>query len=300
MNSFKKSLYNLAARSNVVFIILAFFIITSCNNSSKYPGYTESRDGIYFKLLAIGEDNKKAEIGDYITVDIAYKTLNDSVFFSGRRKFQIIKSQYPGSIDECFIMIAQGEKSSFILSSQNFFLKTLQTKLPSFLKPGSDMKVEINMLEIQTQEQYEHEKQAFLAWIDDFNDYEKEILRQYISREKMDAKPTKSGLYYLKIKPGNGHKVNKGDTVVVDYEGKFLNGKFFDSTKKRHEPFQFVYGTEWQVVKGLDETIGMMEEGETALVILPSELAFGREGSSTGIIPPFTSLIFEVELKKIN
>ena len=88
--------------------------------------------------------------------------------------------------------------------------------------------------------------------------------------------------------------------MTVNYEGRFLNGKFFDSTVRRKQPFQFVYGTEWQVVEGLEEAIGMMKEGEKSLFILPSNLAFGTEGSSTGIVPPFTSLIFEVELLAIN
>jgi len=53
------------------------------------------------------------------------------------------------------------------------------------------------------------------------------------------------------------------------------------------------------VVKGLEEAIGLMKEGEKSLVILPSEQAFGSEGSSTGMIPPFTSLIFEVEILEV-
>ena len=113
-------------------------------------------------------------------------------------------------------------------------------------------------------------------------------------------KPTGSGLYHLKLREGTGKRIEKGDTVTVNYEGRFLNGKFFDSTIRRNQPFQFVYGTEWQVVKGLEEAIGMMHEGEKSLFILPSDLAFGTEGSSTGIIPPFTSLIFEVEILKVN
>jgi FKBP-type peptidyl-prolyl cis-trans isomerase len=287
-------------KHKVYIIALIILLSVSCRYFSKYPGYSKTWSGIYYKLLAIGEDQHKANIGDYVTVDIVYKTLKDSIFFSGRRKFQIIKSGYKGSIDECFTMLALNEKASFIISAENFFSKTLQTVLPSFLAMESDMKVEITMIEIQTQEQYEREKQAFLAWVEDFGDYEKEILRQFLNQEKMNVKPTANGLYYIRLHAGNGRKVAKGDTIVVDYEGRFLNGKFFDSTKKRNESFQFVYGTEWQVVKGLEEAIGMMEEGEKALVILPSELAFGKEGSSTGIIPPFTSLIFEVELIKIN
>jgi len=61
-----------------------------------------------------------------------------------------------------------------------------------------------------------------------------------------------------------------------------------------------VYGTEWQVIKGLEEAIGLMREGEKSLFILPSELGFGNQGSSSQVIPPFTSLIFEVEILKVS
>lgn len=283
-------------------LLFAFIAISaiSCSYFSKYPGYSKTWSGIYYKLLAFGEDDIKAVVGDYITIDIKYKTLNDSVFFNGRRKFQVTKPEFDGSIDECFTLLSKNDKAEFIIKAKDFFIKTLQAKLPAFLSEQSDMKVEIAMLDIQTETQYENEKKAFLNWINDFGDYEKEVLLQYMKEQKISIQPTASGLYYLKLKAGNGKKVSKGDTLIVDYEGKFLDGKFFDSTKKRHESFQFVYGTEWQVVKGLEEAFGLMEEGEKALVILPSDLAFGQEGSSTGIVPPFTSLIFEIELKKVN
>jgi FKBP-type peptidyl-prolyl cis-trans isomerase len=284
----------------IIFALIVASALYSCDRLSKYPGYSKTWSGIYYKLLTIGEDNAKAQPGDYVTFDISYKTIKDSLFFSGRRKFQVTKPEYEGSVDECFTMLAKGEKAEFIISASNFFKKTLQNNLPSFLKPEVDMKIIINMVDIQSSKQYENEKKAFLRWIEDFGDYEKEILSQYMQEQKLSISPVGSGLYYIKVKKGDGRKVAKGDTVTVDYEGRFLDGKFFDSTVKRHESFQFVYGTEWQVVKGLEEAIGMMEEGEKAIVILPSELAFGETGSSTGIIPPFTSLVFELELIKIN
>ena len=64
--------------------------------------------------------------------------------------------------------------------------------------------------------------------------------------------------------------------------------------------FQFVYGQKWQVIPGLEEAIGMMYPGERALFIIPSNLAFGQGGSSTGIVPAFTSVIFEVEIVEVN
>ena len=236
-------------------IILFISLLTSCSYFSKYPGYTRTWSGIYYKLLSIGDDKNKAKQGDYITVDITYKTLKDSVFFSGRRKFQVTVPEFNGSIDECFSMLSRGEKADFIINSGSFFTKTLQIKQPSFLKQEDGMIIEINMVEIQSSKDYENEKKAFLKWIEDFGDYEKEILSQYLLEQKLSIRPTVSGMYYIKVKEGHGRKVVKGDTIIVDYEGRFLNGKFFDSTVKRHESFQFVYGTEWQVVKGLEEVL---------------------------------------------
>ena len=284
----------------IVIPLILVLLFTACNFSSKHPGYSKTWSGIYYKLLTLGETDRKAIEGDYITIDISYKTLKDSVFFTGHRKLQLTKPDFEGSIDECFTMLNKNEKGEFIIGTNDFFARTLQSPIPSFLKKDKEMKVEIQMLDIQTTKDYENQKKAFLKWIEDFGDYEKEILSQYINEKKIAIPPTPSGIYYLKMKAGDGRKVKLGDTLVIDYEGRFLDGKFFDSTIKRNEPFYYVYGSEWQLIKGLEEVVGKMEEGEKAIAILPSELAFGNTGSTTGIVPPFTSLIFEIEIKKIN
>jgi FKBP-type peptidyl-prolyl cis-trans isomerase FkpA len=281
-------------------LLVAFLLfVAGCNTTNEFPGYKKTTTGIYFQLLQLG-DERKPSPGDFITVDVIYKTMQDSVFFSGRRKIQLRKPSYKGSIDECFMMMQTGEKAEFIIDAEPFFINTLHSSLPSFIKPDSKMKVRIHMLDLQTKQDYEHEKQAFLKWIDDLSSFEKEVLKQFVHNEHVDIQPTESGLYKLQIKKGKGKKVAIGDTVIVHYEGRFLDGKFFDSTKQRNEAFGFVYGTEWQVVEGLEEAIGSMREGEKSLFIIPSELAFGRKGSSTGIVPPYTSVIFEVELLTVK
>ncbi len=281
-------------------ILITGIIVVSCKTSSEYPDYTKMSNGNYFKLLKIGDTDVKCKYGDFVTADITYKTLNDSVFFKGRRKFQIGKPAYSGSIDENLTMLGKEESASFIISAYQFFTFTLGTSVPSFLPDSGKMKIETEIIDIQTIEQYNREKEAFLKWTEDFGEYEKIVLRQYLEDSKMRIKPTNQGLYSLVLKQGNQKTVNVGDTIVVHYEGRFLNGKFFDSTKKRNEAFQFVYGQQWQVIKGMEEAIATMHEGERTLFILPSDFAFGDQGSSTGIVPPFTSLIFEVELISIN
>ncbi len=275
-------------------------MFVACHDRSRYPGFKHARHGIYYQLHKIGEDTEKPVAGDFVTVDLAYTTINDSVFFTGRRKFQITKPAYKGSIDECFMMLTEKESATFIIPANDFFNKTLQTALPGFLDENSPMKVTIDIIDIQTEEEYKKEKEAFVTWIQDFNDYEKVILKQFLEEKELPVKPILSGIYYINVREGKGKKIEPGDTITINYEGKFLNGKFFDSTIKRNQPFQFIYGTEWQVIKGLEEVLGIMREGEKSIVILPSDLAFGKTGSSTGIIPPFTSLIFEVEILKVN
>ncbi|MDP4209625.1 MAG: FKBP-type peptidyl-prolyl cis-trans isomerase [Bacteroidota bacterium] len=279
-------------------VVLGFS--TCGEKKSEYPGYTPHQNGFFYKLIKIGDEAPKCQYNDYVTVDINYKTIKDSLFFSGRRKFQISKPDFPGAIDECLTFLAKDDSASFIISASQFFKKTLSSNLPSFLKEGDKIKVDVSIIDIQTPKQYAKEKEAFLRWIDDFGEYEKTILKQYIDGAKIKSAPLASGMYHLVLKAGNERAVKVGDTVVVHYEGRFLNGKFFDSTRERHEAFQFVYGQQWQVIKGMEEAIGMMHEGEKALFIMPSELGFGTTGSSTGIIPPFTSLIFEVELESIK
>lgn len=283
---------------NNLLILLGLVFLASCTLFSKYPGYSKTKSGIYFKLHKIGEDVNPPVSTNFVTIDVNYSTMADSIFFSGHRTFQLTEPDFKGSVDECFLMLSAGDSASFIIDANNFFTKTLQTKLPKFIKKGDKLRVEIRLDEIRTQTQYEKDKEDFLKWIEDFGEYEKTVLRRFITDEKIDGEPMDNGMYFISLLEGTGKPVEMGDLVTVNYEGRFLNGKFFDSTTKRNQPFEFVYGSEMQVIHGMEDAIGRMREGEKALVILPSELAWGEKGSSTGIIPPFTSVIYEIELLK--
>ncbi len=281
-----------------LFIIL---FIASCSNESKlFPGYSVSNSGIHYRLITLGDSRVKPSPQDYITVSVAYRTLSDSIFFHGTRKFQLSESQFPGSIDECFLLMEQGDSATFYISADAFFSQTIETTLPQFIQPGSLMRVDINLLEIQTEKQYLQEKEAFLKWIEDFGEYEKVLLKQYLEGQPLAFEPTGSGMYYIPVQHGTGNIIAKGDTITLHFEGRFFNGKFFDSTRKRNEPFVFVYGQKWQVIPGLEEAIGMMRRSEKSLFIIPSSLAFGQGGSTTGIVPAFTSVIFEVEIVDVK
>ncbi len=101
-----------------------------------------------------------------------------------------------------------------------------------------------------------------------------------------------------KIVSGDGPSPKTGDTVTVHYTGWLADGKKFDSSVDRDEPFSFVLGT-GQVIRGWDEGVAAMKIGDKARLTIPGEKAYGGQGYP-GLIPPNATLIFEVELLEIS
>ena len=106
---------------------------------------------------------------------------------------------------------------------------------------------------------------------------------------------TKSGLQYEVLQEGTGKQPKATDTVRCHYEGRLLDGSIFDSSYKRNEPADF--GLQ-QVIAGWTEGVQLMSEGAKYRFYIPYMLAYG-EGGAGAMIPPFATLIFDVELIKV-
>ena len=109
---------------------------------------------------------------------------------------------------------------------------------------------------------------------------------------------TSSGLKYEDLKVGSGPAAKKGDIVEVHYTGWLKDGKKFDSSRDRGQPFRFVLG-QGQVIKGWDEGVVGMKVGGKRKLIIPPELGYGARGAGN-VIPPNAELTFEVELLGIE
>lgn len=116
------------------------------------------------------------------------------------------------------------------------------------------------------------------------------------NNKKVDGvKTTASGLQYFVVKAGAGPKPTADDTVMVNYKGRLLNGKQFDSNEGR-EPIELAVSG---VIPGWTEGLQLMNEGATYRFFIPYNLAYGERGAGQDIMP-YSTLIFEVELVKVK
>ena len=127
---------------------------------------------------------------------------------------------------------------------------------------------------------------------------EREAKKAELDKLAKGFEETASGLRYQIIQKGSGKKAEKGNTVSVHYKGQLADGTVFDSSYKRNAPLDFQVGV-GQVIAGWDEGICLLNVGDKARLVIPSDLGYGSAGAG-GVIPADATLVFDVELMDIK
>jgi len=127
-----------------------------------------------------------------------------------------------------------------------------------------------------------------------------EVEKNDFQVEEMESNNKENQGFKIEIlKEGTGEEAENGKDVTVHYVGALEDGTQFDSSIDRGEPFSFSLGV-GQVIKGWDLGVLGMKVGEKRRLIIPSEFAYGETGAGGGLIPPNATLIFEVELLRVD
>lgn len=275
-------------------------------------------NGVSYEIFT-KSPGEKIKMKDVITFNFVQKTGKDSVLFdsfAAGRPVTIAVDSSRNISDLMYFFPLMAEKDSALVKiPADSLFSDGQMERPPFFPAGSSLQFVIKVEKVQSMEQAMAERQKMIdaqaKVADSLKVNELSILDAFVSKNQLKMTSTPSGLRYAILRPSTKARPVAGDTVFVNYVGRTLSGKLFDSSieaeakkggleqpGRNYEPISFVVG-EGEVVPGWDEGLLLLNEGSKARLLVPSSLAYGPRGAGQDIAP-FSTLDFEVELVKVN
>ena len=291
----------------IINLTVLFFVTAGC--AFAQTGTKTLAGGVQCRILTANA-GEKIKQNDVITFNIVQKTDKDSVLFSTYTQGQPVKIQIrpaanPADLMDVFPLLAAKDSAVVRVPVDSVF-KGHEADIPPFLKKGGYLVFDIKIQQVQSLNDAIAERNTQLEKL---KTAEAATTADYIKGHNLMPVTTASGLKYIVLKRGLSPRPQTGDTVLVNYTGRLVNGKVFDTSiqadaakagverpGRPYEPIKFPVGTS-RVIKGWDEGLLLLPEGSKAMFIVPSDLGYGQQGS--GAIPPFSTLVFDIELVKV-
>jgi peptidylprolyl isomerase len=205
----------------------------------------------------------------------------------------LIKPEFFGDIYNALMMMSVNDSMTFAIVADSFFFNTAKMKqLPAFVEPGEIMYYDVKITEILTDEEFnaEIEQQKEKA-----RQEEMQVLEAYLDSANIKVDPTPSGLYFVPLTKGTGKSPDTGDMCRIYLKVQQLKGPLlYDNFGG--EPIEVEYGKGFDT-EGFREGLGMLKVGGKAQLIVPSSIGVGDRGRES--VPPFSTVIYEVELNDI-
>ncbi len=286
-------------------LIVFLLSLPACLNTSKAPEYKATPEGLFIKLLTIGDGFQHPEPGQILRLQVKYKTQNDSVFWDSENNsrngyFLNYKSNQPcGNYTDYLSEMVEGDSVSFLVKKAVFFKQVFEEEIPVFTEKDSVVKVNLKLVRILKPEEYKKLEEDELIRLNELKKQEEAWINHSLQQQFKHPVLVDSLFYYEILQQGTGNHIDSGKKVSLAYKGYFMDGRLADYSPE-DSPFEFYCGEKEQLVPGLQIGITLLKEGDLAKFILPSQLAFGELGSSTGNIPPYTPMLYEVKILKVS
>ena len=276
---------------------------TASADSLLAQGFQYLPSGLAFKIVSHGTGKHTPKPSDHIEMHI-HVHVEDSIIFDSRQMnnslpvpFQITEPKFQGDPVEGFMLMRAGDSAIFKIPVA--LMKKSGNQLLPYMKEGKEVTYNVCLVSVLTDKQ---QKKDQAAKTKKQRKIDKKLLTEYFTKLHINAEHTKSGIYYVMTKPGEGETAAAKQHVTVNYTGKLLNGKVFDSNTdpmfKHKEPYTFELGT-GKVIKGWDEGLQLFGKGGKGTLYIPSDLAYGSQDRSPQI-PANSILVFDVELLDIQ
>jgi FKBP-type peptidyl-prolyl cis-trans isomerase FkpA len=278
-------------------------------------GYKNLEGGASYKIMK-DAPGKNLEKGEFVAVNITVMA-DTQVLQSSRRDNQgkpitipVAEPQTKSDVIAKVLPKTSPGDSVVIKILMDSILATAPQNPPAFLQKGKYIWMYISVEGRRTKEEYQAESDAKRQ------DRQKKIaemtakqratddsmLQDYFKRNNITPKKTEKGLYYVIHNEGTGENIQKGQKPSVNYTGKLLDGKMFDSNtdSSRHHvaPFEFTVG-KGMVIAGWDEGVTLLKKGTKATLYIPSGLGYGTRGQGKDI-PANSILVFDMEVVDVK
>ncbi len=269
----------------------------ACTHKPGKQAYTYKQPGYWYQLISFTNNDKHLTPG-YAWVEAVFQTQRDSVFYDTRNEMQdrfFIKrdtSNKTNFLKLAVSLSAEGDSICVLIKPNFFFKQQFKSKVPLFCEKDSVVKVNLKIKKILSETQYSELSK------DIAKKEQLEIEKFFGSAQKAEQAKDSLGFYWVEPPAGSGTTTAiAGDMVTLVYSGGFINGRIIDVSPP---DFEVNYGTPDQLIKGLNYVIGKLKKGQTSKIILPSQLAFGQNGSSNGSVPPFTPMLYKITITNIT
>jgi len=281
-----------------IFSIVAFTLLLACQNTS--TKFTKHEMGFEYLFHTQDKTADKPKIGDILVLNMSYYYNGDSLLFSTQElntiyRMKLKKSQVNGeTIDDALAMMHIGDSASFKVNANLYYALTKKQNVPLKVKQSDFITFHVKIKSVIDRKKYQDEvdKREKIS-----PEKEEELLKRYLKMSNITVEPTNSGLYFVEDIKGDGAKAKHGKEVTLHYSGYFINGKSFSSTYESGRPFTFILG-KTDLIAGFEEGISLMQKKGRYTLVIPSHLAYGKEGNDR--IPPNKTLIFEIDLIDIK
>lgn len=314
-------LKHMLAAANILFAALIF---QSCDG-----GYKKTESGLRYKIHVDSTGGAQVEIGSVAMLHMIYTNEKDT-FDTFRQNYGqpidvlIPESTFLGSLEEGLTMLTEGDSATFLVSSDSLYEKRFKAELPEGVEPGGFTTFHIKIVKVYSKDEVAEERKKYEQMQVERNKQQMEMVEKYVQdmmdsahvkrqlqkdeviinqrlkKDNLKAQKTKNSVYYVMKEEAGNAKLQKGDTVSVNYTGRLLNGKVFDSSEGRR-PFTLVLGM-GQVIPGWEEALLKLGKGDKATIFIPSPMGYGARGIKDPnnpdeyVIPDNSILIFDVEV----
>ncbi|NHA05309.1 FKBP-type peptidylprolyl isomerase [Mucilaginibacter sp. HC2] len=296
-------------KRKLMFLSLAAIGLASCNG-----GFKQGDGGLLYNIHT-SKGGAKIKEGDFISLNMVVKTDGDSVlnstYESGQpTRMAMPKPQAKGDVVAGIGLLGEGDSATFKIASDSIF-KGGQQRPPGFKSKYLVFVVKVEKVIAKGNLNEQVFRGRVMDYIKSQGDalkaQEPAKIKKYIADHNLKVEKTASGLQYVITTPGTGAKPAVGDTAVVNYTGKMVSGKVFDTSIKaeatkakipvdpmrQFAPIRIPVG-QGKVIPGWDEGLQLLNKGSKAIFIIPSDIAYKDQG--IGPIGPYSPLVFEMEM----